>query len=644
MTRHTRSSRRRFQKYQENSKKKAQTRRKDKVLAWHSQERSAQRTRSFGELFRTFLGRLAPYRKSMAIALGTLTIATILSLIPPVVTKFAVDQVFNGEPLPETLLRLVPGSQNIPKTPVDQLMILVGIVVVVSVISTLLGITGRWKATQTVKRLQSSMRHEAFDHASKLPLHKVQELTSGGATSLIREDAGGVADLVFAMIYNPWRAIIQLLGSLTVLAFVDWRLLVGAVTLFPLIWYTHRTWIGRIRPMYRDIRMQRQEIDSHATESFGGMRVVRGFARSRSESSRYVTGNHVMLRKEIYVWWWARGVELAWSLLLPMASAALLWFGGKQVIDGTITTGDLVMFLAYLAMLFGPIETLANSATMFQTNLAGLDRVLDLVEEPREMPDVEGAREIRSAQVEGRMRLENLSFNYPDSDMPALEGLSFEVEPGSLVALVGRSGAGKTTCCNLVARFYDPTGGRILLDGEDIRDITLDSYRRLLGIVEQDVFLFDGTVRSNIGYGRRGATDEEILRAAELAAADDFIEALPNGLDTVIGERGFKLSGGQRQRLAIARAILADPRILILDEATSNLDTESEKKIQEGLTELMRGRTSFVIAHRLSTIMHADLIVVLGDGRVLETGRHDELMQTSGAYRRMVVLQSENKE
>jgi ATP-binding cassette subfamily B protein/subfamily B ATP-binding cassette protein MsbA len=242
------------------------------------------------------------------------------------------------------------------------------------------------------------------------------------------------------------------------------------------------------------------------------------------------------------------------------------------------------------------------------------------------------------------MTLEDLSFNYPDSDIPALEGISFDVEPGSLVALVGRSGAGKTTCCNLVARFYDPTSGRILLDGEDIRNISLDSYRRLLGIVEQDVFLFDGTVRSNIGYGRRGSTDEEIIHAAELAAADDFIQALPDGLDTVIGERGFKLSGGQRQRLAIARAILADPRILILDEATSNLDTESEKKIQQGLTELMRGRTSFVIAHRLSTIMHADLIVVLGDSRVLETGRHEELMQRSGAYRRMVVLQSENKE
>ena len=290
-----RSSRIRFRKYRDRLQERKRNNREKKVVTWHSQERSAHRTRSFRLLFAVFLRMLWPYRKSMGVALGSLTFATMLALVPPAVTKFAVDQVFQGLPLPEKLLEFIPGARSIPETPRDQLLILVGIVVVVALFSTILGIIGRWRATKTVKRLQSSLRKDVFDHASRLPLHRVQELTSGGATSLIREDAGGVADLVFAMIYNPWRAMIQLLGSLLILAWVDWRLLVGAIALFPMIWYTHRTWIGRIRPMYRDIRMQRQEIDSHATESFGGMRVVRGFARTRGPrrvfcSIRRITG------------------------------------------------------------------------------------------------------------------------------------------------------------------------------------------------------------------------------------------------------------------------------------------------------------------------------------------------------------------
>ena len=644
MKRQSGSSKNRFRTYREKLREKRRTHRHEKVVSWHSQERSAKRTRSFWVLFRAFIGLLRPYRGAVIFALCTLSIATLLALIPPAITKFAVDQVFQGKPLPERLIELVPGASSVPTTPRDQLLILVGIVVAASCGATLISIGGRWKATQTVKRLQASLRKQVFDHAARLPLNRVHELKSGGATSLIREDAGGVADLVFAMIYNPWRAIIQLLGSLAVLAWVDWRLLVGAFILFPAIWYTHRTWIGRIRPMYRDVRVQRQEVDSHATEAFGGMRVVRGFARTRSEAGRYAHGNHFMLRQELHVWWWARGVELVWSLLIPLASAALLWYGGLQVIEGTISIGDLVMFLAYIAMLLGPIEVLANSATMFQTNLAGLDRVLDLLHEPRELPDKTNAREVTRGEVAGRIELEGVTYTYDGADAPALENISFVAEPGSLIALVGRSGAGKTTCCNLVARFYDPQEGRLLLDGCDIRDISLESYRRLLGIVEQDVFLFDGTIRENIAYARRGATDEEIRHAADLAAASQFIDAIPTGWDTVIGERGFKLSGGQRQRLAIARAILADPQILILDEATSNLDTESERHIQDGLNELMKGRTSFVIAHRLSTIMHADQIIVFADGRVVDTGRHDDLMERSEDYRRMVILQSANRE
>jgi len=291
-------------------------------------------------------------------------------------------------------------------------------------------------------------------------------------------------------------------------------------------------------------------------------------------------------------------------------------------------------------MLLEPIAVLATSATQLQNNLSGFDRVLDLLEEPREMASKPGTIAVSRRTTAGRIALEGVGFTYPTADVPVLHDISLEVEPGEMIALVGRSGAGKTTLCNLIARFYDPTAGVIRLDGVDLRDVEVEGYRRLLGIVEQDVFLFDGSIAENIAYASRRQSRAEVVEAARVANADGFIEAMVDGYDTRIGERGVRLSGGQRQRLAIARAVLADPRIFILDEATSNLDSESERLIQRALANLMRGRTSFVIAHRLSTIRAADRILVLDAGSIVESGTHDELFARDGAYREMVELQS----
>ncbi len=598
---------------------------------------SAVKHRSLARLYRELYQILVGHRVTLALALAGLSIATVMKLIPPAATKAVIDYVVLARPLPEAVTSWLPFS--VPESPKLRLFGLVALVLLVSILGKFFGLLSRWQATRATKRVQVAVRRQVYEHAMRLPLHRVYELKSGGASSLLREDAGGVGELIFSMLYNPFQAVVQFLGGVVVLAFVDWRLLLGALLLVPGVYYSDLLWNRRIRPLFRDIRKERQDIDSQTTEVFGGMRVVRAFGRQKSESARFMGENHFMARLELHAWWLSRSIELLWEFLLPMASVGLLLYGGLQVIDGRLSLGDLMMFLVYLAMLLEPMAVLATSVTQLQNNLSGFDRVLDLLAEPREMADCPGTRSISKPAVLGRITLRDVDFIYPGTTRQVLRDINLDVESGETIALVGRSGSGKTTLCNLVARFYDPSAGAIALDGVDLREIQVESYRQLLGIVEQDVFLFDGTVAENIAYGHRSATPARIEQAARAANASEFIERLSDRYDTVIGERGVRLSGGQRQRLAIARAVLADPRIFILDEATSNLDSESERLIQQSLEQLLRGRTSFVIAHRLSTIRHADRILVLDAGAIVEAGSHAELMAGSGLYRDMVELQ-----
>lgn len=601
----------------------------------HHSKKTEARDRSARELILNFLKMLRPHRNAVTLSLATATLSTGLALIPPAATKFVVDYVLVKSPLPETFPDWLPDNRRL------LLVTTIVGVLMLSFLKVATHIWGRWHATRITTLLRMTIRKQTFEHAIRLPLHRVQELKSGGAASIIRQDAEGVGDLLFGLLYNPWRAVVQLIGTLIILSLVDWRLLLGAIVIMPIVFLTHKAWIGRIRPQHRGVRAQREEVDALVTESFGGMRVVRAFGRQRSETNRVMRGNHLMGRRQLYAWWLTRTIEIVWSTLIPFASAALLVYGGWRVLDGILTLGDLMMFLVYLLMMLAPVSALAQSAAQLQNGLSGLDRILDLLDESRET-STENSTVIQKKDVKGHIELKDVSFRYPKSDDFALQNISLDVAAGETIALVGPSGAGKTTLSNLVARFYAPSEGQILLDGRDVSEIEVESFRRLLGIVEQDVFLFDGTIADNIGYGRRHASDEEVRQAAEVANIREFIETLPQAYDTVIGERGVRLSGGQRQRVAIARAVLADPKILILDEATSNLDTESERQIQAGLTELMKNRTSFVIAHRLSTITHANRIAVIEAGRITEIGTHAELMNRHGRYREMVAVQTSN--
>lgn len=593
------------------------------------------RVRTSWQLVAKFFGLLKPYRSQLIFAMLTVTASTILGLVPPAGTKFIIDFALTGKPLPEGFSRLFPAIN----TQMRILTAAVLLVVCVSVVKIVIHVCGRWFATKISKQIQLAVRRRVFDHAVRLPLHRVHELRSGGVASVLREDGGSVGELVFGMLYNPWRAVIQLVGSLAVLAWVDWTLLLGAILLLPTVFITHRAWINSIRPQFRAIRKQRESIDAGAAETFAGMRIVRAFSRQKREAVRFSEENNLMARQELYAWWWMRIVEVVWETLIPVASAGLLFYGGWRVITGHMSIGDLMMFLVYLLMLLEPLAALATSATQFQNSLSGLDRILDLIEEPREMESTSDSIRAVRENVQGAISFEGVTFTYPGASNTALNNIILSVKAGQTVALVGPSGAGKTTLCNLVARFYDPSEGRVTLDGRNLRDYDVESFRALLGVVEQDVFLFDGTIAQNIAYSRRQATLEEIRAAAEVANALEFIDRLPDGMSSLIGERGVKLSGGQRQRLAIARAVLADPRLLILDEATSNLDTESEQLIQQSLSRLMKGRTSFVIAHRLSTIAGADIIVVVENGKILQTGTHQQLMELGGKYRTMVEQQ-----
>jgi ATP-binding cassette subfamily B protein/subfamily B ATP-binding cassette protein MsbA len=487
-------------------------------------------------------------------------------------------------------------------------------------------------------RIVFRLRQRLFDRMLSLSLGRLSELKSGGIVSRLSSDVDSVSGLVQMAVISPGVAVIRIILTVGVLLALSWRLAVAAMVALPPLALMSYLWLRKVRPIYRSAQQDRQDVDARVNEIFGGVRIVRSFRREKHEQYAYGISQNTIIRKLLR----AQGREIAleglWGILIPATSLLIVWYGGYLILRGigNLGVGDIFAFQIFAVLLLQPVFQIVASISQTQKSLAAMERVFESMEAPPDKPDAPDA--IDAPDAVERIQFDRVMFEYRPG-VPVIEDFNLIVPGGSTVALVGPSGAGKTTLTDLVARFYDPTAGAVLLNGVDLRRFKLQSYRRLLAVVQQETFLFDGTVRENISYGRRGATIHQIIDAARRANAHEFIDTLPEAYDTIIGERGFKLSGGQRQRLSIARAILADPQILILDEATSNLDTESEQLIQSSLAELFKGRTTFVIAHRLSTITHANLIVVLDRGRIREAGPHDLLMRQRGLYHDMVERQ-----
>jgi ATP-binding cassette, subfamily B, bacterial len=488
-------------------------------------------------------------------------------------------------------------------------------------------------------RVMLSLRRTLFDRFLHLPLPIVWDMKTGGILSRLSGDVDTTTGLLQMAVIAPSLSVIRLVIAITILMTINWRLALMALAVIPGAMLMSFTFARRIRPIYRSVRSDVEHIDGRVGETFSGLRVVRAFGRELRELLDYMRGRHMVLRKELFAHRRELVVWTSWGLLVAGVNVVITWFGGFLYVQERASIGDIMAFQWYTFLLLNPVWNIVNSFSELQRSLAAMERVFEVLAMPEDKPDRPDARE--APHIVDAIQFAGVEFEYRP-DRPVVRDFNATIPGGSVVALVGRSGAGKTTVTDLVARFHDPTRGRILVNGIDIRDLRLASYRDLLAIVQQDVFLFDGSVRDNIAYGRKDATAEDVEDAARRANAHEFIVKLPEQYETFVGERGVKLSGGQQQRLAIARAILKAPQILILDEATSNLDTESEQLIQASMATLLAGRTTFVIAHRLSTIRRADMILLMEDGRVIERGTHDELMNDRGVYYEMVLRQMES--
>ena len=552
-----------------------------------------------------------PRRKLLAGGLGLIVISRAAGLVLPASTKFLIDDVI-GQKQFDLLLPLV---------------LAVGAATAIEAATS-------YSLTQLLsksgQRLIAELRQKVHSHLARLPVAYYDSHKTGSLVSRVMSDVEGVRNLV-------GTGLVELVGGLLTAAAAFAALLyfspkLTAVALLPLVAFglVLKYAFTTLRPLFNERWKIRSEVSGRLTESLAGVRVVKGYHAEQREENVFGAGVQRMLDNVLSTITGTSLMSLAATVLLGGVGAMIMYVGARDVLAGRMLPGELIAFTAFLAFVVAPVFRIVSIATQLMEAFSGLERTREIFSELREQDDPQRTTELGA--LRGEVRFERVNFAY-EPGKPVLHEISFESRPGSVTALVGPSGSGKSTIIGLVAAFYKPAEGSVRVDGVDLSTVKLSSYRTQLGVVLQETFLFDGSIRENVAFGRPDASEEEILEVCRIARVDEFAEKLEKSYDTIVGERGVKLSGGQRQRVAIARAILANPRILILDEATSSLDSESEAMIQQGLSFLMRGRTTFVIAHRLSTIRRADQILVVEDGRIIERGNHESLYASRGRYR-----------
>ena len=485
------------------------------------------------------------------------------------------------------------------------------------------------------QRVMADFRTHLFAHLQTLSVNFFSKRRTGELMSRLMNDVTVIQNVVTDTPIDAAKQLVTFIGGAGFLFAMNWQLCLLILVLLPLLVVVAKLFGRRLRALSTSIQDQTASVSTLVEEVIAGIRVVKSFVQGKREEQRFVaqvqTAMQLALRRATIMAWFVPTI----TFVTFAAAAAVLWYGGQQVIDGSVSPGDLFAFVLFAGILIGPFGSAARVFAQIKEAQGAMERVFEILDTHAEIADAPGAVEL--PLVQGHVRAEGISFSY-DTRQPVLSDVSFEAKPGELIAIVGPTGSGKTTIINLLHRFYDPTAGRLTVDGHDVRDVRLDSLYRQIALVPQETILFGGSIRDNIRYGREDAPEEDIIAASQGAHAHEFIVEFPDGYETIVGEKGVNLSGGQRQRVAIARAILKNPRILLLDEATSALDTESERLVQEALERLMVNRTTFVVAHRLSTIQRADRILVLNKGKIVEEGSHAALLEKQGIYHYLYTL------
>jgi subfamily B ATP-binding cassette protein MsbA len=553
------------------------------------------------------------HRWRLAAGLVLMLISRVLGLVLPASTKYVIDEV-------------------IGKNRTDMLAVVAGIAAAATLVQAATAFALSQILGVAAQRAITEMRKQVHTHVERLPVRYFDSMKTGQLISRIMQDAEGLRNLVGSGLVQLAGGMVTAVLALSVLLYINWKM--TAITLLVLATFGGGlAWaFTKLRPLFRERGEINANVTGRLSESLSGIRVVKAYTAEKREQLVFARGVHKLFRNVAQSMTGVSVVMAFSSTIIGAIGLVIFLVGGRAVIDGQMTLGDLFMYVSFTGLMAMPVVELASIGTQITEAFAGLDRIREVMEMTTEA-DEDTSRAPVSG-LRGDIEFRNVSFEY-DPGVRVLEDISFEAPAGTTTALVGSSGSGKSTLVSLVMNFNRPVSGSILVDGKDLTTLKLAQYRSHLGVVFQDNFLFDGTIAQNIAFARPGATREEVVEACRIAHCNEFIERFENGYDTIVGERGVKLSGGQRQRVAIARAILADPSILILDEATSSLDSESEALIQDGLYSLRQGRTAFVIAHRLSTIRSADQILVLEHGRIVERGTHTELLALNGRYREL---------